>query len=55
MRKFESHWMSNDAWYHLSENGDWVVNDDAPKEAKDSYALYCEQRRKASAEEKNEE
>ena len=50
MRRFESHWMSNDAWYHLSGNGDWVVNDDAPQEAKESYVLYCEQRKKAAAE-----
>ena len=50
MRRYESHWMSNEDWYHLDEYGDWVVNDDAPQEAKDSYALDLQQCEEAEQE-----
>ena len=45
MRKYDYHWMSNKDWYHMKDNGVCVVNDDAPAEAKESYANYLEQKR----------
>lgn len=43
MRKYESFWLSNRAWSHWTENGSRVINDDAPEEAKRSYAIYRRQ------------
>lgn len=43
MTKLDFYWKSNKAWYHLTENGDFVVNDDAPEEAKQSYQNYKRQ------------
>lgn len=45
MRKLEYYWMSNKEWYHLTENMHFVVNDDAPKEAKESYERYLKELR----------
>ena len=50
MRRYDIYWMSNDAWYHQKENGVFVVNDDAPQEAKDSYLHYRKQREEAERE-----
>ncbi len=49
MRKLDYDWMANKNWFHLDESGEFVVNDDAPEEAKKSYAHYlaqCEEIRK---------
>ena len=43
MTKLNLYWKSKREWYHLTENGDFVVNDDAPKKAKDSYKEYLNQ------------
>ena len=43
MRKFDFHWMDNEDWFHQIENGSFVVNDDAPPEAQESYKRYLEQ------------
>lgn len=48
MRNFDLFWASNREWYEWTENGDRVLKETAPKEAKDSYARYLEQRKKAS-------
>lgn len=42
MRKFDMFWRSNKEWYHF-EDGYFVVNDNAPEEAKKSYEHYLEQ------------
>ena len=47
MRKYDSFWLSNKDWYHWTENGDRVLNDDAPPEAKASYERYNQQRKEA--------
>ena len=44
MRKYDTFWMSNKSWWHWNEAGDQILNDDAPEEAKKSYAHYLEQR-----------
>ena len=44
MRKYENFWLSNKEWSHFAENGARVINDDAPEEAKRSYAIYCQQK-----------
>ena len=37
-------WKSNEAWYHWDDEvGGFVINDDAPEEAKQSYERYLEQ------------
>ena len=43
MRKLDYDWMADKSWFHLDESGEFVVNDDAPEEAKKSYAHYLEQ------------
>ena len=43
MTKLDFYWQSNKEWYHLTENCDFVVNDDAPEEAKQSYQNYLKQ------------
>lgn len=48
MRKLDFHWMDNENWFHQIENGSFVVNDDAPPEAQDSYKRYLEQKQFAN-------
>ena len=43
MTKLDFYWQSKKEWYHLTESGDFVVNDDAPTEAKKSYENYLKQ------------
>ena len=50
MRKLEYFWASNKDWYYLTENCDFVVRDDAPDEAKESYKKYLEQLRRIDRE-----
>jgi len=38
-------WKSNKDWYHRKENGVCVLNDNAPREAQESYKHYLEQER----------
>ncbi len=44
MRKYDYFWMTNEEWYHTDEYGNDIVNDDAPKEAKESYERYRKQK-----------
>ena len=43
MTKLDFYWKSNKEWYHLNDNMRFVVNDDAPDEAKKSYQNYLKQ------------
>lgn len=43
MRKYDYYWQSNENWYHMTENYEFVVNEDAPPEAQKSYQHYLEQ------------
>ena len=44
MRKLDTYWRSNKAWFHyVGENRVPVVNDDAPIKARNSYKHYLEQ------------
>jgi hypothetical protein len=43
MTKLDYYWASKKEWYHLNENMCFVVNDDAPEEAKKSYQNYLKQ------------
>ena len=45
MRKYDTFWMSNKNWWHWSEAGDQILNEDAPEEAKKSYAHFLQQRK----------
>lgn len=45
MTKLDYYWASNEAWYHLNDNMNFVVNDDAPDEAKKSYDNYLRQKK----------
>ena len=47
MRKLDFYWMTNQDWYYRKENGACVLKDTAPKEAKESYARYLEQCKRA--------
>ena len=47
MTKLDYYWLSNKAWSHRLPNGTRVINEDAPKEAKDSYERYLQQSKKA--------
>lgn len=50
MTKLDYFWKSKKEWYHMDENCRFVINDNAPTEAKKSYQHYLEQReRKATA------
>lgn len=42
MVSLESYWMKNKDWSHR-EDGQLVINDDAPEEAKESYKKYLNQ------------
>ena len=48
MTKLDFYWRSNKDWYHMTETCEFIVNDDAPEEAKKSYQNYLRQRREAS-------
>ena len=50
MRKFDFFWATNRDWYHWTEDGDRVINPDAPPEAQESYKHYLEQDKKAREE-----
>lgn len=43
MRKLDYFWKSNKEWWHRDENATPVLNDDAPKEAKESYENFKRQ------------
>ena len=48
MRVLDSYWTTNKDWWHYDENDKSllpkrVINDDAPREAKESYARFLEQ------------
>lgn len=48
MRKLDMFWMTNKAWYELKHDGDkweYFIKDDAPEEAKKSFAHYLEQKK----------
>ncbi|MBP0975441.1 MAG: hypothetical protein J6S92_14015 [Oscillospiraceae bacterium] len=47
MRKLDNFWLSNESWYHWTESGARVINDDAPLEAQESYKRYLEQAKAA--------
>ncbi len=44
MRILDYFWMSNEEWFHMNENCVFVLNDDAPKEARESYENYLRQK-----------
>lgn len=44
MRKLDYYWMSKEEWYHMNENCVFVLNDDAPEEARKSYENYLRQK-----------
>lgn len=48
MTKLDYFWMTNKDWFHMKPNGVYVVNDDAPEEAKKSYKHYVEQNKRIS-------
>ena len=48
MTKLDFYWQSNKDWYHITETCDFVVNDNAPEEAKKSYQNYLKQLKEAS-------
>ena len=52
MRKLEFYWASNKEWYYLNEYCEFVIRDDAPEDAKESYKKYLEQKRQISREKK---
>lgn len=44
MRKYDYFWLTERDWWHWDEaTGERILNDDAPEEAKKSYAHYLEQ------------
>lgn len=43
MTKLDFYWSTNKAWYHIDENCDFVIHDDAPEEAKKSFENYKRQ------------
>ena len=46
MKRLDLRWMDNEDWYTY-EDGDAVLKDTAPKEARESYERYLEQIRKS--------
>ena len=44
MKKYDLFWMTNKEWFSIKENGTFVLNDNAPQEAKISYQHYLAQR-----------
>lgn len=44
MKRLDYYWRSNKEWYHWDEEkAHYIVNNDAPDEAKESYNHYLEQ------------
>lgn len=48
MRNLDLFWASNRDWYEWTENGDRVLKETAPQEAKESYARYIKQKKIAA-------
>ena len=48
MTKLDYFWMTNEDWYHITDTCDFVLNDDAPEEAKKSYQNYLKELKEAS-------
>ena len=44
MRKLGYFWRSNEDWFYMNENCVFVLNDDAPEEARKSYENYLRQK-----------
>ena len=42
MRKYDNYWESNDELYYVKD-GRFIIREDAPKEAQESYRHYLEQ------------
>ena len=40
MIAYDLYWKSNDDWWEFDKNFDYVIKEDAPKEAKQSYENY---------------
>ncbi|MCR5167307.1 MAG: hypothetical protein K6C13_08840 [Oscillospiraceae bacterium] len=55
MRKYDYFWLSNKSWSHWDKRGERVINDNAPEEAKKSYARYIEQRKAAAVHDRIDE
>lgn len=49
MQKLDFYWKTNTDWYHLDEDFKFVINDDAPAEARESYYHYLEQMKQNNA------
>ncbi len=45
MRKLDLFWLSNEEWIYQVETGAFLLKDDAPKEAQESYKHYLEQKK----------
>lgn len=43
MVKLEGYWLTNEEWWHWTEHGGIIMNDNAPDEAKESYRKYKKQ------------
>lgn len=44
MKRLDFYWKSDKSWYHWDDKFSYyVINDDAPEEAKESYKHYLEQ------------
>lgn len=46
VNKYLTYWCSNDNWWDYDENGNPVVLETAPQEAKESYKCYLEHENK---------
>ena len=43
MVKLEHYWSTNKNWWHWTEDGEIVMNEAAPNDAKESYRIYKQQ------------
>lgn len=53
MIKYDYYWASDDNWYHFNENGIMEINNNAPKEAQESYKHYLEQKKRFESNDTN--
>ena len=44
VKKLDYFWRTNEDWCHMNENCVFVLNDDAPEEAKKNYENYLRQK-----------
>lgn len=44
MRRYDHYWMSNDEWYYIDKDGNIIIKDNAPEDAKKTMSITLNRR-----------